>query len=71
MVILRMTNNETLNNCMMFLNKNMMVIGVMFLIKYAKYLMHNHPFSSLTSAHMDWFQEKMTIELFYFKILPT
>ncbi|KAL6332368.1 hypothetical protein AAG906_004938 [Vitis piasezkii] len=58
MVILRVTNNGTLNNCMMFLDKNM------------KYLINNHPFSSLTGAHMDWFQEKMTTELFYFKILP-
>ncbi|RVW40878.1 hypothetical protein CK203_094272 [Vitis vinifera] len=70
MVILRVTDNGTLNNCMMFLDKNMMEIGEMFQIKYAEYLMYNHPFSSLTGAHMDWFQEKMTTELFYFKNLP-
>ena len=42
----------------------------MFLTKYAKYLMHDHPFSSLTDARIDWFREKMTTELFYFKNLP-
>ena len=30
----------------------------MFLIKYAKYLIHDHSFNSLISAHVDWFQEK-------------
>ncbi|KAL6326482.1 hypothetical protein AAG906_008344 [Vitis piasezkii] len=56
MVILKVKNGGTLNGCMMFLNK--------------KYLMHDHPFRSLTGARIDWFREKMTIELFYFKNLP-
>ncbi|KAL6334350.1 hypothetical protein AAG906_014751 [Vitis piasezkii] len=42
----------------------------MFLIKYAEYLMHDHPFNSLTDARIGWFREKMAIELFYFKNLP-
>ncbi|RVW41968.1 hypothetical protein CK203_091904 [Vitis vinifera] len=42
----------------------------MFLIKYVEYLIHDHPFSSLTGASIDWFREKMATELFYFKILP-
>ncbi|KAL6351423.1 hypothetical protein AAG906_035215 [Vitis piasezkii] len=75
-------NNGTLNGCMMFLNKSMsnpfnfdylcFMNGDcgMFLIKYVEYLMHDHPFSSLTGAHIDWFREKMSTELFYFKILP-
>ncbi|RVW57840.1 hypothetical protein CK203_114817 [Vitis vinifera] len=42
----------------------------MFVIKYVEYLMHNHPLKSLTSAGMDWFQEKMAAELFYMKYLP-
>ncbi|KAL6328480.1 hypothetical protein AAG906_038355 [Vitis piasezkii] len=42
----------------------------MFIIKYVEYLMHNHPLKSLTSARMDWFQEKMVAELFYMKYLP-
>eukprot|EP00261_Vitis_vinifera_P028229 XP_010662334.2 PREDICTED: uncharacterized protein LOC104882098 [Vitis vinifera] len=42
----------------------------MFVIKYAEYLMHNHPLKSLTSARMDWFREKMAAELFYMKYLP-
>ena len=41
----------------------------MFLLKYVEYLMHDHPFSSLTGARMDWFQEKMATDLFYFKDL--
>ncbi|RVW32092.1 hypothetical protein CK203_102403 [Vitis vinifera] len=42
----------------------------MFLIKYAEYLMHDHPLSSLTGSRIDWFREKMATELSYFKILP-
>ncbi|KAL6348827.1 hypothetical protein AAG906_033483 [Vitis piasezkii] len=41
----------------------------MFVIKYVEYLMHNHPLKSLTSARIDWFQEKMA-KLFYMKYLP-
>ncbi|KAL6341683.1 hypothetical protein AAG906_032804 [Vitis piasezkii] len=80
-VILRVKNSGTLNCCMMFLNKSMTILILitcvscngdcgMFLIKYAEYLMHDHPFNLLTGARIDWFREKMTIELFYFKILP-
>ena len=36
----------------------------MFLLKYAEYLMHDHLFSSLTGARIDWFREKMAIVLF-------
>ncbi|KAL6327564.1 hypothetical protein AAG906_021854 [Vitis piasezkii] len=75
-------NSGTLNGCMMFLNKSMsnhLNFGYlcfmhgdcgMFLIKYAEYLMHDHPFSSLTDVCIDWFREKMATELFYFKNLP-
>ncbi|KAL6320641.1 hypothetical protein AAG906_008641 [Vitis piasezkii] len=80
-VILRVKNSGTLNGCMMFLNKSMTILILitcvscigdcgMFLIKYAKYLIYDHPFSSLTGASIDWFREKKTIELFYFKNLP-
>ena len=40
------------------------------MIKYAEYLMHNHPFDSLSNDIMDWFQEKMTLELFYMRYFP-
>ena len=42
----------------------------MFLIKYSRYLMDDHPFNSLTGACIYWFQEKMATELFYLKNLP-
>ncbi|KAL6323807.1 hypothetical protein AAG906_003428 [Vitis piasezkii] len=42
----------------------------MFVVKYVEYLMYNHPLKSLTSARMDWFREKMAVELFYMKYLP-
>ncbi|KAL6321060.1 hypothetical protein AAG906_012046 [Vitis piasezkii] len=61
----------TFNGCMMFLNKSMSNGDCgMFLIKYVEYLMHDLPFSSLTGARIDWFREKMTTKLFYFKNLP-
>ena len=40
------------------------------MIKYVEYLMHNHPFDSLSSEIMDWFREKMATELFYMRDLP-
>eukprot|EP00261_Vitis_vinifera_P036700 XP_019077943.1 PREDICTED: sentrin-specific protease 1-like [Vitis vinifera] len=70
-VILKVKNSGTLNGCMMFLNKSMSSGDCgMFLIKYTECLMHDHPFSSLTDVRIDWFREKMAIELFYFKNLP-
>ena len=42
----------------------------MFLIKFAEYLMHNHPMDTLTGERMDWFREKMAVELFLPKELP-
>ena len=42
----------------------------MFLIKFVEYLMHNHPMDTLTSECMDWFREKMALELFFHKELP-
>ncbi|KAL6323431.1 hypothetical protein AAG906_039000 [Vitis piasezkii] len=68
---LSLEQGGTLNDCMMFLNKSMSNGDIgMFLIKYAEYLMHDHPFTSLTGADIDWFREKMATELFYFKNLP-
>ncbi|XP_019078275.1 ubiquitin-like-specific protease ESD4 [Vitis vinifera] len=42
----------------------------MFLFKFAEYLMHNHPMDTLTGERMDWFREKMVVELFFHKELP-
>ncbi|RVW84216.1 hypothetical protein CK203_045269 [Vitis vinifera] len=67
----KVKNSGTLNGCMMFLNKSMSNGDCgMFLIKYAEYLMHDDPLSSLTGSRIDWFREKMATELSYFKILP-
>ena len=41
----------------------------MLVIKYVEYLMHNHPFNSLTGDLMDWFQDQMLADLFYMKDL--
>ena len=35
------------------------------MIKYDKYLKHNHPFNSLTGDLMDSFREKMLVELLF------
>ena len=32
--------------------------------------MHNHPMDTLRGEWMDWFCEKMTMELFFYKELP-
>ena len=44
--------------------------GIFFLIKFAEDLMHNHPMDTLTGEQMDWFREKMAVELFFHKELP-
>ena len=42
----------------------------MFLIKYVEYLMHDHPFNSLTGVRIDWFREKWQLNTSTSKIYP-